>query len=100
MGKPHSSKCWRWLKEELVERFGGWSAIPGVEGAWKSPRTGKAIADQSIQYTVAVADQKLGEVRMVLRKACIVFAQQCIYLSIAGRVEFARTGMETTKKWG
>lgn len=87
-GEMHTTEAWQWLKEELVERFGGWTVIPGVQGEWKSASSGKTVADESLQFTVAVADESLDEMRTFLRKACVVFAQQCIYLSIAGHVEF------------
>jgi hypothetical protein len=38
--------------------------------------------------TVAVADEKLDQLRSLLRAACLFFGQKCIYLSVAGHVEF------------
>jgi hypothetical protein len=65
---------------------------PGIHaGVWKSPKTGERIADQSRKFVVAVAPDRVGELRILLAQACSVFCQQCIYLSVAGAVEFVES---------
>jgi hypothetical protein len=46
------------------------------------------VYDQSVRYQVAVPRNEVARLRSLLREACRVFAQKCIYLSVAGYVEF------------
>jgi hypothetical protein len=88
-GDLHQTDTWQWLDSELAELFGGRTkSTETLQGSWKNPKTGAITSDESIQFIVAVPKQRLDELRDVLSLACIVFAQQCIYLSIAGNVEF------------
>ena len=88
-GELHQSDTWQWLDSELAERFGGRTkSTEKLQGTWKNPKTGAITSDESIQFIVAVQEVCLDELRDVLSLACVVFAQQCIYLSIAGNVEF------------
>jgi hypothetical protein len=89
-GKPHSKEAWLWLDEQL-ELFGGASRHrEPVEGFYIDPDTGKRVRDVSRRYFVAVARQQLFRLRSTLSAACNVFQQKCIYLSIAGHVEFVK----------
>jgi len=87
-GKPHSKKAWAWLDRELYFFGGATRSTEPVEGWYVDPDTGKRVEDLSRKYTVAVARSELFQLRSVLREACVIFQQKCIYLSIAGRVEF------------
>ncbi len=88
-GELHQTESWDWLTGELLERFTGMTLAPGFyEGAWKNPKTGAPVTDQSRKYTVALPESRLGDLRALLAGACGVFRQQCVYLSVAGRVEF------------
>ena len=88
-GKEHSRELWQWLDTELLIRFGGRTVAPGYqEGFYRDPDTGNRVDDRSIKFTVVVADEKLDEFRLLLRAACLFFGQKCIYLSVAGHVEF------------
>ena len=46
------------------------------------------MPDRSRKYIVALPRARLGALRAILREACSQFAQKCIYLSVAGCVEF------------
>jgi hypothetical protein len=88
-GELHFPEAWAWLRDQLHDRFGGVTFAPGLyEGSWKKPVTGEVVSDQSRRYIVAVPSEQLDGVREILTSACKVFCQQCIYLSIAGQVEF------------
>jgi hypothetical protein len=87
-GKPHATRTWRWLEEELLV-FGGMTRAPGLHtGEYLDRDTGRRVPDRSRGYTVAVLRPRVQELRQLLRKACGKFQQKCIYLSVAGRVEF------------
>jgi hypothetical protein len=62
-GELHSTDEWQWLQTALIEQFTGWTMVPSVQGAWKSAQTGKTIADQSHQFTVAVPGKRLSRLR-------------------------------------
>jgi hypothetical protein len=60
------------------------------KGFYRDPDTGEKVSDESHEYTVALPRSQLKQLRSLLSEACEVFAQKCIYLSIAGRVEFIK----------
>jgi hypothetical protein len=87
-GKPHLTETWSWLELELLV-FGGATRAPDLyEGWYLDPDTGEPVRDRSRRYIVAVPRARVAELRQLLRQACGKFAQKCIYLSVAGLVEF------------
>ena len=87
-GGPHRSTAWRWLEDRLLD-FGGATRDTALQAGWYlDPDTGERVADRSRRYVVAVPRTGLGSLRSFLREACTVFCQKCIYLSVAGYVEF------------
>jgi len=46
------------------------------------------VSDQSKKFFVALPPKKVIYLRRLLASACNRFEQQCIYLSVAGHVEF------------
>jgi len=61
-------------------------------GAWESATGSKVtrVPPESKLTSITTADKvsaRLFKVRALLRDACDVFRQKCIYLSIAGKVE-------------
>jgi hypothetical protein len=58
------------------------------EGWYLDPDAGESVRDLSRKYIVAVPRARADELRRLIRQACGRFAQKCIYLSVAGRVEF------------
>jgi hypothetical protein len=88
-GDLHSIDAWNWLRDQLYDWFAGHTLAPGLyAGVYKDPDTGRPVSDQSRRYIVAVPEDRIDDLRDLLRAACEHFAQKCIYLSIAGRVEF------------
>ena len=84
----HSTRAWAWLERSLCE-FGGATRDTGLyEGWYVDPDTGQPVKDRSRRYLVALPRRKVGRLRGLLREACHVFRQKCIYLSVAGCVEF------------
>jgi len=88
-GAVHSPEIWEWLNNELYDRFGGRTVAPGeYHGSYRDPDTGEQVADASYRFIVAVPKNEVDSLRSVLAGACVIFAQKCIYLSVAGKVEF------------
>lgn len=88
-GASHPPEAWEWLDNELYNRFHGRTMAPGeYHGFYADPDTGQRVADSSYRYIVAVPESEVSGLRSVLAGACVIFAQKCIYLSVAGKVEF------------
>jgi hypothetical protein len=91
-GALHHLRLWDWLSDELHDRFGGATRAPGhYAGFYTDPDTGQRVDDLSRKYTVAVPENDVGRLRSFLSGICVVFQQKCIYLSVAGKVEFIET---------
>jgi hypothetical protein len=77
--------------EELYLRFEGITIAPGFyEGLYQDPDTKERVADKSRKYCIAISRAKVVQLRQFLAEACVVFQQKCIYLNVAGRVEFIK----------
>lgn len=88
-GSFHKPETWDWFTTQLVNRFRGWTAAPGAyHGYYEDPDTHQRVADESYKYIVAVEESYVADLRQLLSTACLLFQQKCIYLSVAGRVEF------------
>ena len=96
-GLPHSVQAWDWLDQALLGSNFNRTKAPGVyQGMWTSPKTGFPIADESRRYLVALDPSRIDELRELLKVASRQFAQQCIYLSIAGQAELIEPDHEPT----
>lgn len=90
-GQPHLTKAWEWLDNELDEEFQAGTMAPGLyKGFYRDPDTNERVDDESYKFIVAVPGSALNRLRSLLVRACVVFQQKCIYLSVAGQVEFIR----------
>lgn len=88
-GEPHGPELWEWLKQELYVGFrGGTIALGWHSGFYEDPDTGQCVDDECRKYTVAVSESDLDQLRLFLSAVCLLFGQKCIYLSVAGNVEF------------
>jgi hypothetical protein len=87
-GLPHAHKAWQWLDDQLLAFEGTTRALELYEGWYVDRDTGKWVKDLSRRYLVALERRGVTRLRRLLRQACLVFAQKCIYLSVAGLVEF------------
>ena len=95
-GLPHTTDLWEKLDIELYKRFEGGTVAPGLyQGFYRDPDTGTRVDDESMPYIVALPEEKLEPLKALLREACEWFQQKCVYLSIAGRVEFIRPDRST-----
>jgi hypothetical protein len=88
-GEIHEPEIWDWLDNQLFEQLGGATVSPeNCRGFYQDPDTGERVDDESTRYVVAVPEEKIDELRSLLSLVCARFHQKCIYLSIAGNVEF------------
>ena len=88
-GELHSAEAWEWLNDAMFARFSGETVAPGLyEGFYRDPDTKLRVSDQSFRFIVAVSAKQIDELRGLLSEACCQFQQKCIYLSVAGEVEF------------
>jgi hypothetical protein len=95
-GKRHKPATWKWLRQQVHPFRGGTLAREAVAGWYLDPDTDDEVWDESWRYTLALSRRQVRRLRVVLREACNVFEQKCIYLSVAGHVEFVwRSGHET-----
>jgi hypothetical protein len=92
-GKLHRPQTWICLEHELLV-FGGGTRAPDDDGWYLDPDTGEQVRDRSRKYIVAVPRARVPELRDLLGRACGKFQQKCIYLSVAGRVEFVEGGRD------
>lgn len=96
-GELHSTDLWEWLDDELFDRFSGRTIAPGLyDGFYRDPDTGERVADESRKYVVAMNESQLEELRALLSVVCVKFQQKCIYLSLAGQVEFIEANEHET----
>ena len=85
----HDPKTWEWLSTEIFNRFRGGTGAPGMyQGFYEDPDTHQRVADESYKFFVAIEESRLPDLRQLLSAACVTFQQKCIYLSVAGHVEF------------
>src|SRR5437588_829467 len=90
-GQPHLVEVWLQLDEDLHVLFGGRTIAPELyQGFYSDPDTGERVDDESRRYIVAVPESEVEGLRDFLARACVWFQQKCVYLSVAGRVEFIR----------
>ena len=88
-GLEHQAEAWEWFDTELFLRFDGGTLAPGLySGFYRDPDTGQRVNDESQKFIVAIAEREVDQLRLMLGEACTRFQQKCIYLSVAGRVEF------------
>lgn len=97
-GEMHLADDWEWLDDELFDHFSGGTIAPGLyEGFYRDPDTQERVTDKSFKYEVALPESHLDELRALMATACVKFQQKCIYLSVAGQVEFIEaTNHETS----
>ena len=87
-GMRHRPDAWAWLDNALLA-FAGATRAPNLYTGWYLDRdTGEQVRDRSRKYFVAIPRERVGELRRLLAAACDKFGQKCIYVSVAGRVEF------------
>lgn len=94
-GEPHPPFRWKALQDALQESFGGWTTPSGeVRGVWIDPATNQPVEDTSRVFEVDVDEERLDEIRALLRRVSVTFVQQCIRVTILGRAEYIEGGSD------
>jgi hypothetical protein len=84
-------------KTVLLE-FEGATRDSGLKKGWYIDQdTGERVHDQSYCYTVALTRRRVERLPAMLGEACWVFGQKCIYLSVAGHVEFVEKSSDESR---
>lgn len=88
------------VRKMLLRAFGGFTQEgQALSGVWKNP-AGQVISDILVRFVCAVPDDRVVELRDIVRKLCAAFNQECIYFSVAGRVEFiSRDTLHGEYRW-
>jgi hypothetical protein len=90
-GLAHDAETWDQLDGAVFAQFDGMTFAPELyRGAYRDPDTRERVNDESRRFIVAIPRSRLDELRQLLGEACGWFMQKCIYLSVAGEVEFVR----------
>lgn len=84
-GKLHPPFRWRALHDALYTNFGGWTRGGTVQGVWRDPEKNRPVHDKSRTYEVDVPEERLDEIKGLLRRACLTFVQKCIRVKIDGK---------------
>jgi hypothetical protein len=84
------------LQDALLRTFGAltgpeavlyYRSSEAVPGAWRPEQGGEPVEDSSRRYTVAVPEERVDELRALLRRAGNSFDQRVIYLEVGGYAE-------------
>jgi len=94
---PHAPILWRLLQDALLRVVGGFTGPETVlcyrhrettRGVW-SPAVGEMpVEDLSRKYVAAVPQERIDELRALLRRVGNSFDQRVMYLEVAGYAEF------------
>jgi hypothetical protein len=81
------------LQDALETTFGGWTRPHGeLDGVWMDSHTRAPVQDTSRVFEVDVEEERLDEMRCLLRRAYHTFVQQSIRAEILGRAEYIEGG--------
>lgn len=94
--KPHPPSAWNALGKEIRHVFPAGHSGPEtfyrgdsvVPGEYADAPDEPPIQDSSRRYLIAVPEEKIDDLRTLLRKAANTFDQLAMYLAVRGNVEF------------
>jgi hypothetical protein len=86
-GGPYPRSVHKNLRENLEQRFGGWSSLGDkpLPGAWMNPDSGEIEYDESWRYEVGIPRRRLAELDDYLAELAWRLRQKAIW-----RVTYAR----------
>ncbi len=87
-GRDHPANIWKWLKDELIKKFGGYTPYQTGPGPWKDPKTGEVTYDVCREYHVDIKENQLAEIVELLEEVAIKFQQKCIRFVYKGEVYY------------
>ncbi len=91
-GEMHSHKKWERFHDELFVKFESYTRGPGeVEGCYTDPDTGAVVTDNSIEYRLALEEERIPALRTWLSEVVApLFVQKIIYFYNGKTVEFLK----------
>lgn len=87
-GRLHSADKWKWLQDELIIRFEGYTPYKTGSGPWKDPNTGKVTYDKCREYHVDIKENHMDEMVKLLEVVAVKFQQKCIRFVCKGEVYY------------
>lgn len=87
-GRLHPADKWKWLQNELIEKFEGYTPYKTGPGPWKNPKTGKVTYDKCREYHVDIKESQLSEMEKLLEEVAVRFQQVCIRFVCKGDVYY------------
>lgn len=88
-GRKHPATRWKWLQDELIVRFGGYTKSRTIkDGVWMDPDTGENISDESREYYLDIAVDQLSCMERLLEEVGRRFRQKCIRFVSQGEVRY------------
>lgn len=99
-GEPHANLRWQLHADKLVEKFGGYTRASGLfEGEYKDPDNGSRVADNSIEFRVAIQAKDAKKLRVFIKNfVAPLFRQKIIYVVIMGQVELINCNRKNIKE--
>ncbi len=93
---PHQAVAWALLGNEIRRVFPAGHTGPEtfyrgdtlIPGEYEESPGSPPIPDRSRRYILAISENRVNDLRLLLRMAAHTFDQRAIYLSVAGTVEF------------
>lgn len=94
--RPHQPIVWDLLRNALRREFEAFHFdVATVPGEWiSSDDPGNVVEDQCRKFTVAIPQDRVDELRRVLRRAGNSFDQREVYLAVAGYAELLKVKPE------
>ena len=101
--QPHAPILWRFLQDTLLRLVGGFTGPETVlyyrhrettRGVWSPADEEMPVEDLSRKYVVAVPQERLEELRALVRRIGNSFDQRAMYLEVAGYAELLEVQSE------
>jgi hypothetical protein len=94
--QPHAPILWRLLQDALLRLFGGFTGPETVlyyrnrdtaRGHWSPAEGEMPVEDLSRKYVAAVPEERIEDLRALVRRIGNSFDQRAMYLEVAGYAE-------------
>jgi hypothetical protein len=87
-GRLHPADKWKWLQDELIKKFEGYTPYLTGPGPWKDPQTGIVTYDECREYYVDINENQMEVMEKLLKEVAGRFQQKCIRFVCKGEVYY------------